>query len=269
MIADLFLRTYPADYKWLPFLFRSLLKHARCWRDLIITLPRPSDAIIGASGGSEVSWLGQLAALDTALGVPFKTWAERFREKGVITGKIHVFQCDTHYPDDYLGQCITKLRAWEYTDADEVAFLDSDNVLLREWNPCTLRGFETKPLIEVRDWNDSGQAKVAWFDITEHLLGDVPPYETMCRHPFQYPVQFLRRAYALAATKLVGVMKAGRKISEFNYLGNYAVLHEPDSFVFRAPQSQGPDVVKQFWSYGGLNFEVEDELRRLGLWEES
>lgn len=261
MISDLFLRTYPADYKWIPYLFRSLVRHARGWRDLIIVLPRPAHDILCASGGPEVSWYGQLNALDAAIGRECREWAELLRSAGAITGKIHIYQCDTHYKDDYLGQCVTKLRAWEFTSADEVAFLDSDNVLLREWRPEMLRGF-----LEVRPWDESGQAKAVWHEITKHLLELDPPYETMCRHPFQYPVQFLRRAYGAVADKLVEVARAGKKISEFNYLGNYAVLREPETFSFRPPQ--GPDIVKQFWSYGGLNFEVEDDLRRLGLWEE-
>ena len=179
---------------------------------------------------------------------------------------MRVAHCDVHYKDDYLGQCITKLRAWEFSDADEIGFLDSDLVFVREWTPDTLRGPSSGNLwMEIRPWNAAPDARAAWFDITTKLLGQEPPWETMARHPFQYPTQFIRRVWGSVINQRI---HAGPHISEFNLLGNYAFLHELERFHWTFPADGPPDLVKQFWSHGGVNFEVEDELRRLGFWED-
>lgn len=98
----------------------------------------------------------------------------------------------------------------------------------------------------------------------------------MCRHPFQYPTPFLRRAWTFAQER---VLKVDRHISEFNYLGNYARLHEPEEFIFQRPDHlhheglptpdfHSSDWVRQFRSWDGLTPEVEAELRKLDLWED-
>lgn len=260
MIADLFLRTYPNDYKWVPYLFRSLERHARDWRDLVIVLPRPPF-------GSDVTFEQQISGLNASIAHPLETWAARFRAAETIYGRISVQRCDQHYPDDYLGQCVTKLRAWEFSDADQIAFLDSDIVLLREWLPRTLcQSGALRTIIEVRDWDAALDAKRAWHGITAELLGKDPPYETMARHPFQYPAQFLRRVWGSVADRMRIIEASGRRISEFNLLGNYAIIHEPDSFLMLDPD--GPDLAKQFWSYAGITPEVEAVMRQLGYWED-
>ena len=262
MIVDLFLRTHPPDFKWLRFLMRSLEKYTRGWRDLVIVFPVPPQERYEEDHGAAIH-----AALEKSLGGSLKELADQLREAGTLTGKIQIFGVAKEFSDDYIGQCVTKLRAWEFSNADEIAFLDSDLVLIREWTPDSLRGIASGNLrIEARSWDQSGQAKEAWKDITAALLGREPPFETMCRHPFQYPAQFLRRAWDHLDKS---VLRSGKKISEFNYLGNYAVLFEPDRFNVGQQMELGDrDLVKQFWSWGGITFAVEDDLRQLGYWQE-
>jgi len=270
MIADLFLRTYPGDFKWLKFLFRSLETGVRGWRDIIIVVPNPDP------DGNH--WSSRLRDLNLAIGGDLTTVANQLRSVGAITGKIHVYGVNTTYNDDYIGQCETKLRAWEFTDADEVGFLDSDIIVVgrtpypslhRFWEPRGLHDlyddWRQEIVLEYRPWNDAPDAKAAWYDVTNELLGKEPPFEFMCRHPFQYPTQFLQRAWR-ALVERRGGKPFDRHISEFNYLGNYAYLYEPDNFVFRKPSERGESYVHQFWSWGGVTIEVEDELRRRGLW---
>jgi hypothetical protein len=270
LIADLFLRTYPKDYKWLPYLFRSLERHATDWRNLVIVFP-----FEGTPEGFKVA----LAELEAA--VPLKEWGTRLRKGRTITGKIEVHTCRKEFRDDYIGQCVTKLHAWEYSDADSVCFLDSDLVFVKNFNPLTLHGGPDflRPTIEIREWGEAGDALKVWFEITRKLLhGESPPYETMCRHPFQYPTQFIRRAWN--ALKDVPIMD-GTHISEFNYLGNYAMLHEPHNFNFERPAqlhkengSGTPDhcdsdLVFQFWSHDGPESpKVQEKLRELGYLED-
>lgn len=236
MVADLFLRTYPGDYAWLPFLFRSLARHARGWRRLVVVTPTGN--------------LYPLVGVDPRLPIVY---------------------CNcSHYTDDYVGQQITKLRAEEYTDADEICYLDSDLVLLKALTPDTLRAPSGKLILETREWSESGQALAAWFNVTKTLLGEVePPFETMARHPFQYPTAFVTRVWDSVRRVM---LFPNQKISEFNLLGNYAYLYEPDLFEFRNVGAIGDsiaspregDIVRQFWSRGGITAEVAAELMGLG-----
>jgi len=156
---------------------------------------------------------------------------------------------------------VTKLQAWEYSSADEVLYLDSDLVLIHDLEPTTRSG-----IIEVRPWDDAGDAAY-WRPITEHLLGVVTPYETMVRHPFQYPVQLVRRCleHIGGVDRFLGLGRTTH-FSEFNLLGNYAYLLEHRSVTCIYWQ---PEFVKQFYSYDGLTPAVEDVLRDFGYWEDT
>jgi hypothetical protein len=240
MIVDLFLRTYAKDVQWLPFLFRSLCRHARGFRNLIVVTPKTSfDAVLPVV----LRFKPMLLISDVVSWVTLET-------------------CNTlHGSDDYNGQQVSKLLAWEYSSADEVLYLDSDNVLIRDVGPTTRSG-----LIEVRPWADAGQA-ICWKDITEQLLGLVTPYETMCRHPFQHNVQLVRRCleHVGGAKRLLG-LPAGRHFSEFNLLGSYAHLVERQPVTLVGDPTWQPDDVRAFWSHGGVTPAVEQELRELGYW---
>jgi len=201
---------------------------------------------------------------------------KRLRAAGALSGRI-IFIHGKTYADDYLGQCLTKLQAWRYSDADEVCFLDSDLVFTRGPFYPESSHLDGMPCIEVREWSEAGAALPAWFEITKVLLGEAPPYETMCRHPFQYPTPFLRRAWRFAEPRLLALQTGNRHISEFNYLGNYAVLHEPQHFCLRrptklhqegltAPDYCADDWVRQFRSWDGITPDVEAALRALGYW---
>ena len=238
MIVDIFLRTYDRDSQWLPFLFRSLVCHARGFRQLIVVTPEDSLVVI-------------------------KPVVERFAPMLLFAGAVTSFRVETcdHWPDDYAGQQLSKLQAWQYSSADEVLYLDSDLVLIRGVTPFTRRG-----PIEVRLWADAGEA-VRWKNSTEQLLGLETPYETMCRHPFQYSVQLVRRCYEHigGAARLLTVCPPPRHFSEFNLIGSYAHLVEQYPVMLTTDDDWQTDVVKQFYSVGGITAEVEVYLRQLGL----
>jgi hypothetical protein len=245
MTVDLFLRTYPADYQWLPFLLRSLGRHVRGFRNLITVWP------LGASYPREQL---RQEVVDMLIG------------SGVVSG----WRADLCpiYPDDYVGQQITKLRCHEYTDADEVCFLDSDLVFVRDFTPESLKPFH----VECRPWDSVGKAQ-CWYPPTKILLREDPPYETMTRHPFQFPTAMIKRCYEHVGgeTALLGF---GAHFSEFNLLGNWAILHEgaPTKIVGLGDSTQEQrrdDFVLQGWSWGGVDAKVEAKMRELGYWEDA
>ena len=239
MITDLFLRTYDQDAQWLPFLFRSLARHARDFRDLIVVAPPGSASVKATVDGATPLLLSQL-----------------------VVSRVRLETCQA-YEDDYNGQQVSKLRAWELSSADEVLYLDADLVVIQDLTPYTRRG-----LIEGRPWADVGDA-VCWKEPTERLLGVETKLEVMARHPFQHPVQLVRRCYEHVGgqARLLSYPK-GWHFSEFNLLGSYAHLIEGRSVMLSTDEDWQTDVVRQFRSYDGLTPEVEAELRRLGYWGE-
>jgi hypothetical protein len=184
----------------------------------------------------------------------------------MLSGVVTSYSVETcgRWPDDYNGQQISKLQAWQHSSADEVLYLDSDLVLIRDVTPFTRHG-----LIEVRPWADADGA-IAWKEVTERLLGFETPYETMCRHPFQHSVQLVRRCYEHVggAARLLTAVQVPHHFSEFNLIGSYAHLVEQRPVMLTSDEDWQADVVRAFWSHGGVTPEVEAELRQLGYWDD-
>lgn len=244
MICDLFLRTFSGDHQWIPFLLRSMTKHVRGFRKLIVVQPEGQ-----AFPNAEV----------------FAPLVD-----GESVRAIRLDHCPV-YPDDYIGQQISKMRSWEYSDADEICFLDSDLVFVREFTPDTNREYTDcgygDLVIEGRTWESLGTDQATcWRKPTADLLGQDPPFETMARHPFQYSRSMIQRCYNGIGGE-AALLKFDRinPFSEFNPLGNWAILREGAEAVPIDLQAR-PDVVKQFWSHAPIA-ECEAELRSLGVWE--
>lgn len=244
--VDLFLRTYPNDYQWLTFLFRSMIRHVRGFRTLILIYPQ-----------GQVSPLG------------LSTWWHDLIHNGVISN-YKFGRADRTYPDDYVGQQVTKLRCHEYTDADEVCFLDSDIVFVRGFTPESRR----PQVVECRPWDAVGRAQ-CWYQPTKILLREEPLYETMARHPFQYPTALIKRCYEHVGGE-AGLLGFGAHFSEFNLLGNYALNHAGYApFMMSTGDStqekREDDWVQQFWSHN-LRLKpdmIEAKMRELGYWDEN
>lgn len=225
MIADLFLRTYKGDYQWLPYLFRSLNRYARGWRTLHVVFPE----------GQPAPQVPELVAPEFCSSVEYHT-------------------CPV-YANDYLGQQITKLRAWEWSDADVIGYLDSDLVFTRPFVP------RRTGLVEAREWADVGDA-VCWREPTADLLGWVPPYETMSRHPFIYPREVVKACYEHVGGE-ASLLGYGKHFSEFNLLGNFALAKHG----FHPAPPTGPDLCQQFRSWDGVTGEAEEWLALNGYAE--
>jgi FkbM family methyltransferase len=231
VIADLFLRTYRRDYQWLPYLFRSLNRHARGWRRLIIVVPEGQER--------DFPDLPELAEPEFCEAVDFAT--------------------SPVYQNDYIGQQISKLRAWELTDADAIGYLDSDMVFTRPFVAGALPGpsMGAHPDgIGARPWSAAGAARDAWYEPTRDLLGFEPTHETMCRHPFVYRRETIQGCYEHAGGEeglLDYVARTG--FSEFNLLGNFAISRGCPTY-----RPSGPELQRQFRSYDGLTAEVREWL---------
>ena len=232
MTTDLFLITYPKDYEWLPFLFRSIDRYLTGFRKVVLVLEQSDDA------PSRLPSYVEVKRCRDYRGSPVK---------------------------GYHGQCIEKLALHEHTDADRILHIDSDCVFTA---PIDLQTFEY-PLI-CSPWNKVGDA-ICWFGPTRKVLGFNPPFETMRRYPFIYPLDFHREVYDFIGgrDRLLSLLTGGmQSLSEFNILGNYAIVKTPERFtICRSDVDKLPPLyVRQFWSHDTISKpEVKAELERMGL----
>src|SRR5947209_4154135 len=99
--CDLFIRSYWKDLEWLRFCLASIQRYCHGFRSVIVVVPR-----------STAPWLRRVS-------LPPHVRVEFCRD----------------YPDDYLGQQVTKLLADNFSDADYICHVDSDCVFFRPTSP--------------------------------------------------------------------------------------------------------------------------------------
>ena len=229
---DLFLKTYPTDYDWLPYFFKSIERYVTGFRNIVAVVEDQYEAPPNLPANAVV----------------------KFCRSYLAGGDI-----ETNF-----GAAIERLRAWAYSDADVIIYVDSDCVFTR---PVDLQTdpliHAERPLIYYRPWDEAGPA-VCWKALTIATLGFDPPYETMACYPATYP-----RSVLVDLWEHVGGEK--RLISlktptDLNVMGNFALTHCQDRVLpGYAPMITNP-CVRQFWSWDrAAAAKVQAELREYGL----
>jgi hypothetical protein len=246
LTTDLFLVTYPKDYLWLEYLFKSILRYVKGFRRLVIVTENQDRPPF-----EQLEWYG-----------PPNWFTQTCRNYR-----------NTDYPG-YTGQAVEKLRAWHYTDADRIFILDSDLVFTRpvdlETDP---RANVQKPIIVNRPWEEAGEA-VCWHPSTVELLGNAP-FETMCCHPFIFPGWLLHRLWEVLGGEAKLLKDPPRDargvptISDFNVMGNYG-LKFPEAFTtyYHKDETIPQNFIHQFWSHHTVDHpEVQAQLKSMGFIE--
>jgi hypothetical protein len=226
MQIDILIRTYPKDYEWLHLALASIQKHVTGYRNIVICTPNKRG-------------LEHLTA-ETVVQVP-------------------------DLPDGYIGQQLTKLEAWKYTDADAVVFWDSDVIAIE---PLDVNEYfeNGKPII----WKTRyAEIQCPWQPITEQAMGYLVEWEYMRRMPLVYNTKTLKNVcmYLEEVHKLPLFTYLSRvpyrSFSEFNVMGAFAEVHEPKGYVFK--DTNGADMPKikamQFWSWGGITNDVLAKIK--------
>ena len=198
LTTDLVLVTYPPDYEWLQFLFRSLPRMTG-WRDLLVIIEE----------GDEVPPLPAGARLIRC---------QRYRGSNM--------PAPARGPG-HLGQQIEKMGSWRHTDAERILWLDSDIVVCR---PVDIQSDESisleRPWVYPCRWDHAGACAVHRAG-TAALLGFDAPGETMCRHPFVLPRWLVEECWHAVGGQQ-GIMGAP-ETSEFNVLMSYAMVRHPEA----------------------------------------
>lgn len=252
IVTDLFLITYPQDYDWLPYLFRSIVNNVSGYDRLIVVIEE-----------------GHESPREILLAHGPRRWSiERCRA-----------YAGTDFPG-YSGQAIEKLRAWEYSSADRVLIVDSDCVFTRPVDLETDSAASiAKPIVLWREWKEAGDAN-CWKASTDELLGFGAPHETMCRHPFIFPTWMIHELWEHIGGE--ERLLQHKTLSDFNLMGNFALVKHPELFIplhWQGPvdnhtetagafvgDSVPAEWVHQFWSHHrATNPAVQKVLGTLGL----
>jgi hypothetical protein len=231
MTTDIFIRTYSNDLGWLAYALASIQKYVTGHRNIVITIPK----------GQE-HHLAHLTA-ETVIAVD-------------------------DMDDGYLGQQLTKMEAWRYTDADCVLFWDSD-VIATE--PIDIRQEyfkDGKPILYKTKY--SSLPGVPWQGMTEQAVGFDVDWEYMRRMPMIH----LRIALAACQAYVEGLHKCDlrtyleqqpqRAFSEFNALGAYVAKYREKQYAILDTESiaMPSNRVTQFHSWSGITAEARAAINK-------
>jgi len=220
----IFIRTYEKDFEWLTYCLRSLAVHA----------PEVPTVIVAPSFGD--------------FDAPARD-------------NLHFRFCQVWHPDGYLCQQAEKLHADKavgslFPNTTHIIHLDSDTVLLDDLSSLFKDG---KPLMLRTPYAELCEAAQAWKAPTEKHLGFPVSHEYMRRFPLTYPIGHYAKLRAHLVARHGSFMSwvqgiEGRRLSEFNLLGAFAWEHAHDDFVWVDTDKQDlpPLIVKQHWSWGGI-----------------
>jgi len=232
-VVDILIVTYPKDYKWLEWSFKTLRKHMTGYRNIHIVLQgqsefceRPNIISNGVTLHYEPGWEGR----------------------------------------GYFHQQWIKLNADKYSDADYILHIDSDSFVK---GPCDVMDFfeGNKPVWLWSWYTDLGDT-VPWQAPTEKAVGATVDKEYM-RTPVvimdirTYPSVRNKMAelHGDASGYIFEAPVSGYKFSEYNVAG-YVADTQQNSFyewVYREEYDKWPpgiNKIQQFWSKSNL----EDHL---------
>ena len=233
--VDILLRSYYKDFGWLSFCLRSIAKYCHGFRDVVVVVPEDS--------------------------------RERLRLAEATPA--HVQYCP-QFPDDYLGQQVTKLYADTYTDADFIIHVDSDCIFRRACSPLDLCKGERPHLLVTSCSQFPGRAP--WQVATERFLRSRISYDFMRRQPLMYPRwiygelrQYARNLHKRELADYV-MDQPPLGFSEFNALGAFAYSFYRSAFhwVETDEIAFNEQFCRIFWSWEGLHeghqYEIESIL---------
>lgn len=244
MRTDIIIVTYSKDKAWLEHCLASIQKFAAGFHKILVAVP---------------DWE-----------------AGEFRE-----------MCDLHgaqlcgFPQvrdrrGHLHHCLMKCTANKLDpEADLFLYMDADCIFI---NPVTPADYmmDGKPVLLIESYASLERRKdpaVCWMHGTSHVLGFVPKYECMRRHPAVHHAQVLRsfkewveqrhgrsmESFALSQSQTFPV-----GFNDFNNLGAYAFrFHQEKYTIIDLTNNRGlrpKDKLLQFWSHGPIDKPQENWL---------
>lgn len=255
MIIDIFIRTYKKDFPLLKYSIYSILKFAKSYRNVIVT-------VRNKEYNELLSFLKN----------------EIFYQENMNIIKIYSVY-NFHDKIDYLGQQITKLNAHLFTSADYILYIDSDCIF---YNYFDINDLFTNGKIDlmVEKWEDLPNTYEVWQNFLE-LIDINTPYEYMRRLPLIYPSSVLKDIRVFITNKYnkpfeeacfhiynLAKNKSPHRyplfFSEFNLIGAYSFLYKSEHFNFVSPCDKTIKAVplKQF-QYNEYNNIIDNKIKEM------
>lgn len=228
MNCDIVIRSWVNDFEWLKYSLRSIQRFATGFRNVIVVTPN-----------------GQIPPT------------------GAVETVFHVHERG----DGYLEQQVTKLHADAFSDADYLAYLDSDTIWTRPVCPDDLivngkvRWLYT-PYVSIGRGN--GQT---WKEPTDKVMKRPVENEFMRRHGMVIPRWALEgfrnwmwRSHGMSLENYI-LTQPNRSFSEFNAIGAYMWFHHFDRVLWQNTDDDlGTPFVWQGYSWGGCTDEIRSKL---------
>jgi hypothetical protein len=242
MDTDIFIKTYHKDFKWLKYCLKSIEKYATGFRNIIIVADDdghviPSEYLIK---NCKVFYVG----------LPDNR--PSYVEHGI----------------GYLWQQCIKLSWYNYSDANAVLIMDSDEMFTESISPISFQK-EGKFTWNYRPWSEAGSG-ICWKKSTDFLLNTDTTYDAMAITGF-----VLQRETTIALKNCLCSTHGTKDIwdifvkhnmstaSEFNIFGSF--IHHFDRREYTQVHNFNREncvnfSIRKSWSWGGIS-EEEDKLR--------
>lgn len=229
MKTAIFIKSYEGDFKWLNYCLLNIQKHVTGVDEVRVVLP---------SGSS-----------------PFIPDIEKI-DKDYVT-----FNGVDEEGQGYLFQQYVKLCADQFTTADLIIFVDSDTMIHDAFDPSMM--LEDGKIILLK--TPYTAIEVPWKPITEKALGKSIEYEFMRRLPLAFwreTITDCRNELKRIHGDLKNYILNSNGFSEFNALGAYAHIYQPERYKFinTSTDTWKELPVKQYWSWGGISENIQEEL---------
>lgn len=229
MTVDIFIKSYPPDYPWLSYCLQSIQRFATGFRRVIVV----TSEIQPPTGTAE---------------------------------EVHYV---IEFGDKYLHQQLVKMHADCFTDAEFIAYLDSDTIFTRPVTPDDLIADCRRPIKYFTPYTSLEEKDRVWQKPTSSVLKEEVTNEFMRRHPFVVPRKLLQefrtffwRKHGMSIGEYIRGVN-GREFSEFNALGAFLFKYHNDKIHWiNTDERLDPAFVHQSWSWSGLTPEIRADLER-------
>ena len=252
MIIDIFIRTYKRDFPLLKCTLYSILKYVTSFRSIVVTV-------------RDKEYIDLMNTLKI----------ERFFINNI--DKIKIISVPNFSDNmDYFGQQITKLHADMYTDAEYIMFLDSDCVFYDNFDiQKEMFDKDEKVILLVEKWENLPKTYDVWKTFLQ-VCDFKTEFEFMRRVPLIYPSKICKnlRHYMSAKYKIkftdaclqiynsTDTYLQHKYFSEFNLLGAYSYIYEPNYFNFINQADVSSIPLKQVQHYD-FDYNVNKQLQEM------
>lgn len=236
MNVDIFIKTCWKDLKWFDWCVKSIERYARLFRSVVVVVDERVTLNTAAIGGGFNIRTCEVPRNDRA--------RDGFRDQKTL---------------EYFWASAIKATWTDYTDADAVVWIDSDEMFLRPITPAFWFTPDGRPIWYRCPWTESAPGMRAWKAGVDHLFDVDSKHENMCvcsalvtRNVTLAMHAYVKGRFGQTVQEYFLDPTHG-KLGEYQMIGGFLEFVAPpdfDRYVVRHPRELAePWPVKQFWSW--------------------